>query len=436
MSTFELNKDPEQTKFEQYLTILALVRSFGTFGIFRCADHKDIKLSDITIDFTKKYFELMDLSNWQEEIENCLPNKFIKILKPYSKFHNNELKKNIDLMTNLNKEKLKYLKSLVHDQESLIDEYLKLRLFNVPYIGKTNYDLTIFLSMNEEFIDLYKTKNFDDEFKCSNLENKIEFIKSYKNQLNQIIDTNRLSNFIIKKIDTDNEFSKKYLKNIILNITDDMVATLTYNALNDLTLTDNNYMLISCNYLWDLNCGKTSIYDNLENINKKHYEDYYYNVYSKQFPDKVEYYYCLSLEDYYELYKVNPNLLKSIIQDYCLVDDFTFCNYKYSWDFLNSLNDRVKQNIINKCNSDNNTNIKNRYGHVETLEDIVDIRIFCQFPPKFLRTDQRIYYDDYQDLLIKLLKSFNWDMNKLDYLNYDIAYTFVKKQDPIMALNC
>ena len=49
----------------------------------------------------------------------------------------------------------------------------------------------------------------------------------------------------------------------------------------------------------------------------------------------------------------------------------------------------------------------NETALIETLEDLVDIAIFCQFPPKFLRPehDGTKYYEENRQVLFELLES-------------------------------
>ncbi len=173
------------------------------------------------------------------------------------------------------------------------------------------------------------------------------------------------------------------------------------------------------------------IVSSLKSIEKFHEEKYYREVYSKAHPEKVKYDYYLNFADYWTLFQLDPVLVTEIIEYSFLVDDYTFSEYKYSWDFLDSLNPRVKQNIITKHNSDRDRVLENRYGLIASLEDLVDIAIFCQFPPTFLRpeNDGTEYYDENAQVLFKLLESYGWNMNKLDYLNWDlvISYNLVRK---------
>lgn len=134
----------------------------------------------------------------------------------------------------------------------------------------------------------------------------------------------------------------------------------------------------------------------------------------------------LGLDDYWVLSQLDPELVKSIFQERFLLDDITFCAYKYDcWDFLDGLNYRVASNIKTKIHTDMYYQMENRYGDIATLEDLVDVIIFCQAPPKFLELNNNSgLYSGARKLLIDFLKSIEWDMNKLSYLNWNLEVSY------------
>jgi len=422
--------DPEQIKFEQLLTVLVLIELFGTHGFFGSAKKQDISLSSLTREFVRYRIQNIIIPHeFIENVELLLPNKIIRnmqipIFLPLDL--NKEFKSYQEYWQKMVEEKIEFFKSL--DENVITDEVITY-LRSLYKFGKSEHDLIILLSSDETLLDTYSSNNLKKNKNLKTFESKIAYLKTLSMlELRKMIDTNTLSK-ILKGMLSDVSFARNHLFQLIQNLNKENFS----NSIFD------------CNFYWQTIYGldgldgsgelnkknNNSIKSKLELIERSHNEKFYVEVYSKLHPENVKYDCYLNFTDYWSLYQLDPVLVKDIINYNFLVEGCTFNEYKYSWDFLNSLNPQVKQNIINKHNSDRDQNFKDRYGLINSLEDLVDIAIFCQFPPEFLRPQDggTKYYDENKQVLFELLESYGWDMSKLDYLNWDlvISYSLVRK---------
>ncbi len=225
-----------------------------------------------------------------------------------------------------------------------------------------------------------------------------------------------------KKLQTNNSLAKTYLQNLILDLSSqNFPASIFANEL--LWKTKN------LNYL-NINNGINKIFTDLSKIKEDVMIEYLQDKNISNPSIKYDIF-NLSLDGYWDLFQLDPVLVKDILQERFLLDDITFCDYKYDcWDFLNSLNPQVQSNIKTKIYTDMNFQMENRYGNIATLEDLVDVIIFCQAPPKFLELGGiPELYSEARNLLTNFLKSIKWDINKLNYLNWKLEVNYKLTQN-------
>lgn len=456
--------DEEQIKFEQLVTVLVLVELFCTHCLFGSAEKQTISLDDLSREFVRKRFQSTGIpTEFVEKVSARIPGRLIQdmsmpIIFPYDM--EKDFKANPEYYLPMVEEKIQFFKSL--DQEELTDELVK-TVCTSCRLGRTNLELIEFLSTDEKLLETFSTARFKGNSDLSNkpFESKIAYLKSLDRiGIYRSINVSDLSRMLVNKLNSDIEFARNHIYQLIQSLTRESFADSIFddvycwkcekymfnhstNKLEEVESVDEDDESVD-DEDEELVDGEDeggpveptepddSIISKLRAIETSHQEKYYRDVYSKAHLEKVKYNYYLNFADYWVLYQLDPTLVKDIVQSCFLVDDYTFCEYKHSWDFLDSLNPRVKQNIITKYNSDKKRVIKNRYGTIESLEDLVDIVIFCQFPPTFLRLqadEGTQYYRENEQVLFELLESYGWDMGKLDYLNWDlvISYNLVRK---------
>lgn len=417
----QVPSNSEQVEFENLLKICVLIDNFGTYGLFGSAKSKKINLELLSRGQLEKYIrstiipeELID------QIEQQMPGKLIKLLEiPF--IMPTELEKKFiqtpEYFDPYAEELIQFYKNLNIDTD--IDNDIDI----IEIVRKINFDqkelkliFELFGGITENTIkqilkNLYPIFELNvSHLDISTLEEKINYLfteKTYRFSIKDYIKTNF----------TDENICRQVLKIAIDNLTIDKLKS------------DFNPFVL--NYRWTTNKKadgqKIVISKEITNISEKNKFKYYSEIYINDPENKSEpkYKYYLNFLDYWELYKLNPAIIKQLIEYNFLVDDYTFAEYKHNdWSFLDCLNPDVKQNIITKHNSDKVRNIHNRYGEIRTLEDLVDIIIFCQNPPNFLRSDDTStkYYEEYSEILDGFLKSIGWNMNKLDYLNWNLEY--------------
>jgi len=184
-------------------------------------------------------------------------------------------------------------------------------------------------------------------------------------------------------------------------------------------------------YEIDLYCDNLKDIPEFESIKQKHLTKYYKDTWIKANPTKAKFQYYLNWIDHWDLYCGCKTEYLEMIQSNCLVDDYTFSKYKYDYyGFLDCLSPTVRVNIINKINADNNLEISDRYGQIVSLEDMVDIAIFIQDPPEFLKSSELKYYDEYNKMMYQYLANIQWDMSKFDYKSWNIIPTFQVEKIP------
>lgn len=430
--------DTDQIKFEQLLTVLVLIEQFGTHGFFGSSKKKDISLSSLSREFVKNRIQTISISTEHvDKVRTLLPDRLIQnlhipIVLPFDQAKDFEA--NSEYYLAMVEEKIEFFKLL--SQDEITDDIIK-SVTSSYIIG--NNELIMFLSTDEKLLDSYSSDKFKKNKDLTTFESKITYLKSLdKFGIHSAIQYLSLIKILKEKLCSDITFARNHIYQLIQNLTkenfSDSIFKKTYFWRTDkVRYSSTNNKSDEEN---DENNDEDQDDDNLivsslKSIEKIHEEKYYREVYSKAHPEKVKYDYYLNFADYWTLFQLDPVLVTEIIEYSFLVDDYTFSEYKYSWDFLDSLNPRVKQNIITKHNSDRDRVLENRYGLIASLEDLVDIAIFCQFPPTFLRpeNDGTEYYDENAQVLFKLLESYGWNMNKLDYLNWDlvISYNLVRK---------
>ena len=447
--------DPEQVKFENLLKICVIIESFGTHGYFGSAKHKQLDSIELTRDQLRKQFQSNKIpKEFVDRVDKHLPGKLIKDLAcPYFFPHDMDerFKADTEYFEPFAQEVIKFYQDLnIDDLEIQTIQELVQTIKHSPeelkYIVQLQGDITdltiqeILASRYERFAKV--TKNYT-------LEQKINLL--FKDQ-----DYNYSIKCYVNKLFESSELTIQVLKYVIQNLTPKKLAHFSYQDFTNPYVLDKDHRYKKANQDKEPDeedeeadeeaeeddepdeeaedADESKLSNQLDKIIKAHQFKYYSEKYifdtTKAKPHVPEYNNYLNFLDYWELYKLDPVLVKEIVESNYLVDDYTFGDCKFTdWSFLDCAGPDVKQNIINKSISDAKHKIKDRYGHIKTLEDLIDIIIFCQIPPKFMRLEDGInYHDDYEKLLIQFLDSIEWDKSKLDYLNWNLEIVYVLKR--------
>lgn len=395
----DISDNIKRQQFENNLTILELIDSFGTHCMFGSAEHKEYNQDQLDrkylINCISKLSIPKEVCEW---IETNMPNKLIRKLQIPSIIL---IDKDIDKsFTNNEKYCIPYIVEIL--------QYFKDTV--VPKLTeKTKHNLLAMLPI--KFIpeeDYVKIVNFDE------------------------VDETVLDRVIGKTLQMTKLEKQNYIKNCSelnsLNLS--KLKTYAYNnfdVLLDYLNIDNlikQQVELSMLEIW-FSLVDTKLHTGYAEIKKSHLIKYYTE---NDFPDK-EYNYYLNFEDHWNMYVMSPTeYVKIITHNYC-IDDWTFNSYTHDdYSFLDCFNENVKANIISKINADNNKVMENRYGKIYSLEDLVDINIFINNPPKFLELNGTKYYDDYIEILINTLTKFGYDMNKLKYKKYKLVKKLVYEE--------
>jgi hypothetical protein len=444
--------DPDQVKFENLLKICVIIESFGTHGFFGSAKHKQLDSIELTRDQLRKQFQsTMIPKEFVDRVDKHLPGKLIKHLKcPYFFPHDMDerFKADTEYFDPFAQEVIKFYQDLNIDDleiqtiQGFIDT-IKYSPEELKYIVQLQGEITdltiqkILASKYERFAKVTKDYTLEQKINLLFKEHYCDYsIKSY-----------------VKIALEDPNIHTQVLKYVIQNLTPKKLAEFSYRDFTNPYVLDKDHRYKKVKQEPDVQVedvdepnedeDDAAEVDQEEDANKsnqldkiikahqfKYYSEKYIFDTTKPKPHVPEYNNYLNFLDYWELYKLDPVLVKEIVESNYLVDDYTFGDCKFTdWSFLDCAGPDVKQNIINKSISDAKHKIKNRYGHIKTLEDLIDIIIFCQIPPKFMRLEDGIkYHDDYDKLLIQFLDSIGWDKSKLDYLNWKLEIVYVLKR--------
>lgn len=363
---------------------------------------------------------------YSNKIDSLIPGKLLKkISNPYEAMKNEKIKK--DYRTNqvylkkLVQKKVRYFKSI--DVSKIPKDGIEKLNTSSLFLLKTVPTLKLLfksLNLNEDnirkildckynlFIQEVRKKYYPFTFiskPIPTLEEQLNFLMDDDNEIYRIT-------FILELIEqfkTNENLSKEFLKNLIINLSENTFSKSIFEDIG----------------LWKF---QSSILLDLCKIEEENEIEFL----EKNYSSKVKYdIFNLKLDGYLDLYQLDPVLVKDILQERFLLDDLTFCSYKYDcWDFLNGLNHQVITNIKTKIHTDMIFQMENRYGNIATLEDLVDVIIFCQVPPKFLELDGvSELYSQARILLTNFLKSIEWNMNKLSYLNWNLEVSYKLTQN-------
>jgi hypothetical protein len=407
--TSDISGNTNRINWENNLKILALIDSFGTSGFFGSAEFKQIDTEQILsraylINYIKKLQVPKKLVDW---IETNMPNKLIKKLYV-------PLCLDVKVENNFKSDKEYYLLYL----NDLLEFY-----HTKLVVLLTNDEKTKLVNS----LRIYNLISKDDYLKISNIDNLEEDV------LNKTIKI-KPDNFIKYTKTQKQDYIKKVFteKNSQLDITINIRAieeivysnfdvVMSYLNLENFQTQKIDYKVLSCFDILSYNYG---LHEKTQSIKDTHLTKYYTDVYAKtQLESTLNYKYYLNFEDHWNMYCIASDKYLDLLTHNFLIDDYTFNYYPHDdFKFLNGFNDTVKQNIITKIQSDNNQVITNRYGKIHSLEDLVDISVFIQNPPSFLKLDGIDYYGEYNLVLAQVLKQFGYDMSKLQYTKFKLKY--------------
>lgn len=442
----------DQTKFNNLLSIMVFVDTTRINKLMcnpESQPYLDETLSwDQTVRDAIQSIKIKE--KYIEKINSLIPGKLLKkISSP------NELMKNEKIKTEYKASSL-YLKKLVQMKveyfksiditkipkdivESLvITSILKPKsvssLVNIfENLDKTNIKIIDYRYNLPTLKLVFKTLNLNEDKIKKILDNKYNvFIEDVRKKYNPFT-------FIFKPIVTleqqlqflMNDNDDIYIKTFVLNLcrqfktNEKLCQTFLQNLIKDLAESTFSKSIFENILLWKF---EPSILLNLCKIEEENEIEFLEKNYSSEIKYDI---FNLKLDDYWALFQLDPVLVKNILQERFLLDDITFCDYQYDcWDFLNSLNPQVQSNIKTKIHTDMNFQMENRYGNIATLENLVDIIIFCQTPPQFLQLNGfPELYSEARKLLTNFLKSIKWDMNKLNYLNWKLEVSYKLTQN-------
>ncbi len=373
----DISDNPQRIKFEQYLIILVMLEQFGTHGWSGSMQYKPLDYDQITsrehMAKNVQKFKLSDeLIEW---VKLNMPEKLIK---------------------HLNIPEFMYVaeKDFANDESygSYISEVVKYLQTNLDNLSEQTK-----MKIAER---IQWKKKLAHGKEC--LKNKTKAQTDSKELFKEIkIKAQNYSKELFKELKTISDAEK------ILS------EAFTSGYFNKETFSDIEFYISNPEY------------PELEEIKQSHLTKYYKEIWVEANPDKAHFGYYLNFSDHWDLYCACPTEYLKMIVSNCLVDDYTFEDYKFDYyGFLDYASPTVKTNIINKIKSDNNQKTTDRYGPIASLEDLVDVSIFVQNPPVFLRHSGLNYYPEYNKMMYQYLASIEWNWNKLDYLTYNIIPSY------------
>ncbi len=386
--------DITKQQFENNLSILMLIRLFEKDFDNNLDDNfYDLITRDNLINFIQQLYIPDYVILW---IKENMPNK----LKHYVKYTFDSKNITVPFESSEKCYELDLIKLFVNEGYNLLNEKDKNDLcdFLFSYYDKPLQLLNLDLKTEQEIDDMllwrakdaikkkYTVKNFFGFTKQKpTLQNKKDYLLSltincFQKQIKPIYSKNRIYKLFKNKIISDKHFLHKCIIN--LNVEQYNHIKLYFSNLN------LDYM------------KKQKLLKDIHNLELYKEKSYY-----------------LNFDDHWLFFSMNQELYLEFIKFSLLTRDYSFCDYNNNdYSFLQNYNNNVKQNLINKIMKNNNYD---RFYKIHTLNDLVDVEIFRQIPPSFL---QLSYLDNlyvYNDILIKMLYKFNYDMNKLVYIKID-----------------
>lgn len=418
----------ERQKFENNLSVLMLIVFFGTNGVFGSQKYIDIDLNtlmnrQVLIQFVKKMNIPSNMVDW---INETMPNKLVKSYKPSIPLCSwSEVKNDKNIYSQYIKEVIEIYKREIYNLDSkIIDKLLN------DIIKKSLSDNDM-LSI-QEILSCYDIK---DEFSISRLFNLETWDKILYPEINKKYQVKNIFGWIkhqptLEEIyeyllfvcETNPTLIKSHLRPHAItgnNIKKENKIELVVKALDKIDTETYNYLFFNFIQI-------DQIYKNeITKLTDKYKIKYYEEVYCPNNPSCANYH--LEFEDHWNLYLVDQEKYVEIVSYNTLVIDYAFSHYKGSnFDFLNGFNPNVKQNLINKiiADNDNKHDMDLHYGKIYSLDDLVDINVFIQDPPEFLKSNDLSYYENYSQILQQFLLKIGYDMSKLNYKKYKMNITF------------
>jgi hypothetical protein len=438
--------DEERIEFEKKIKFLILVRKMGTFDFFGSKKYEQIDSFQITRTDIKNYLESFDIKKHLDWINYVLPNKVINVIKK-PMFINYDIEQKIlsdeEYLNKINLIKCNLVKeiySTLNDNdkniiyENLFCNYPQyiyfnefFQLFIKKYGPKDNSDAEIKIFF-ENFVELdrYNVHGIDEIIQCidDDIKKTKSISKSWFSNTNIITWNERFEyfknnhNFQLKLQNYEKQIKKKiygdFKPNEKIKFTDDYFndasSDLLIKIANDYTLDKffrtkiiNNvsYKQYTFDIKYDL--MKTKYFNELDEEKKSKLTDY-----------KLDY------NSHYELFKLDETKYMKILLYNDQIDDYTFNHWEFdNWEFLNKFNEVVQMCLKQKILVDAGMTAKNQDEHcsITLLDNYIDTMYFIYNPPVFLRRKGIKYYQQYIDLMNKFAKDFDFDFEKINYLN-------------------
>ena len=440
--------DVERIRFEKKIKFLILLLKFGTFADFGCENEEEFDSNfQITRTDVKKYLESLDINDHLDWINLVLPNMVVKQIKKL-KFYNLDLEKKIysdeEYINKINPKRCELIKkiysTLNNDDKNtickiLFEKYSKyisskeiFRIFLSKYGPKNNTDVeikcffdkfiefnryenknSIVISIDEK---ITSTKSLFNKIKNITWQERIEFIKNnvdFYSILILKIDENKIREKIYYNFESDEKISfvDDYFNNCSVNLLVKISKDFKFaNFFGDIIMTNEINKKFELDVKYDL-------------LQRKYFNELEENDKNKLIEYKLDY------NSHYELFKLDEKKYMKILLYNDRIDDYTFNNWDFdNFEFLNMFNDEVQIYLKKKIYSDSNLIIKNRHTPITSLDNYIDTMYFIHNPPTFLRMKDREYNPKYINLMDEFAKDFNFNFEKINYLNMKIKIGF------------
>ena len=476
MKQSDLTKQTEQTeqteltdfqKFENKIKFLIMCRSLNE-------KPTNIKIEQINSYHVKKFAECYNFVEYCDDIEVLMPNKLQKIIKkPFIwPFDLKSLKS-----------KSKETKELNTYQKQVID--LKKSFLKRVCFEKVNMELakSLFGSLTRKYNDIFSVKeeiylyaklhDIDIDNIILSYGTNQETNEASNHQINEMTEemTDKIKSFL-KLVPVDTllknkvriNFEKLSLVDKLKFIQNSTPETYSYSfdvglclvVFGSLNLTNDksdakyyryvNFLTILFDTIYNLNYDKFIKFEEtnfqFEDMfrNNKFYQMKYDEIRFEEYKNvdwllmdeteqKKNTQYFLSIEDQYELYKLNEKVYVKMLCSNEQIIDYTFKPYEINdFRFLDGFNDSVKKCLEYKIKLDttqymSTDNVK--YPELNTVDDLIDYLVFTFDPPKFLYKKDLL---DVHPLNIKLMREC------AKYIDYDQSKYSYKNYKPIMSL--
>jgi len=417
--------------FEKKIKFLMISEKLSCHGALGSQGKKDV-IPEITRGNVKAYLENFNINENKDWINEHMPGKLISKIKNdnISSYFiltdkKKEMEEHIDYKNVLIDIKLETYKEICHDfNETNIEEFYK-KIISICYSqDKQNISID-----KRDIINLLTTHIISEE-------DKNYFIQNFKNKLNDKKDiyneVNNLSfeDFMIK--------IKDFINSDDINKFFGPLCIMSFNKMNpetkkllvcDFILNyDSFHNVINNIYFGIILIGNESFGKKEKKIQQKYFKECVYDTLPEEEKSK---YTVLSIDfdSHYEFYKLDEKEYMQVLYFNALCDDWTFPYYPYSdFTFLDGFNTETKNSIISKINADTTMNskasVQEKYGEITTLDNFIDISIFTEDPPDFLKYNQCKYIPEHIEIMLNYLKDFNYDEKKLNYKKYKINISF------------